>query len=414
VQLSTQTSISATASADAPAAGRETLANDGQRFFVTGLGRWSLRGQGWNSCEACHGDGLTDTVTWYFARGPRQSISLDGTFDSVDPTQQRLLNWSAIFDEVHDFENNTRGNSGGVGAVVSTVSMPPAASDRIIFDGSTLQTGQVASTHLDNGLNGSVSTELMPSGTDTVHSAIADWDHVTQYIQSIRSPRAPIGLTSTLVDAGRVLFRDNNCAACHGTTMWTTSRRFWTPGETLNAPAGSLRTVSYTAPAAFPMGLNPPSAGAGRTATLRFPAGPTAGANDQIQCVLRAVGTFPGTGTAGVLPTSTTTVLHEVRPDMTTTAQGASGFNPPSLLDSVGSAPYFHGGNARTLEEVFDHAFSAHYTALSANFLDTDTPAQRADHIQQIVAFLSSIDESTATVDHVLTYDPHLCPATLP
>jgi hypothetical protein len=78
----------------------------GKKFFKTGLARWSLKGQGWGSCEACHTDGLTDNVTFYFARGPRQSISLDGSFNSKDPKDQRILNWTAIVDEIADFELN--------------------------------------------------------------------------------------------------------------------------------------------------------------------------------------------------------------------------------------------------------------------------------------------------------------------
>jgi hypothetical protein len=412
ISLATQTTVGAAQSTAMPAAG-SAAANvlDGRHFFVTGIGRWSFRGQGWNSCESCHGDGLTDTVTWYFARGPRQSISLDGTFDSIDATQQRLLNWGAIFDEVHDFEGNTRGNSGGLGAIVSTVSTPPALSDRIVFDGTTPQTGQTPSTHLDNGLNGSVSSELMPTGTDTVHSAIADWDRINAYIQSIRSPRAPTGLDPTDVAAGRTIFASNNCASCHGTSMWTISRRFWSPDEAHDNPiTGSLRSTSYTAPSAFPASLNPPSMGTGRMATLRFPAGATAAANDQIQCILRAVGTFPGTPPMAVLPTGSTVQLREVRQDMTTNAQGASGFNPPSLLDGVASAPYFHGGNARTLEEVFDPAFAAHHQALSTNFLITPD----ANAVRQLVAYLLSIDETTTAVTPPsLGYDAQLCPASL-
>jgi YVTN family beta-propeller protein len=120
MQFSTQTVVAAVASADAPAAGRESAVNNGQRFFVTGLDRWSLRGQAWNSCESCHPDGLTDNVTWFFARGPRQTTSLDGSFDRTGAP--RLFNWTAVFDEVHDFELNTRGNSGGVGAIVHRAS----------------------------------------------------------------------------------------------------------------------------------------------------------------------------------------------------------------------------------------------------------------------------------------------------
>jgi hypothetical protein len=422
VGFGTQALLSATASTDMPVTdSEEAHVLEGRRFFVTGLGRWSFRGQGWNSCESCHGDGLTDTVTWYFARGPRQSTSLDGTFDSTDPTQQRLLNWTAIFDEVHDFELNTRGNSGGVGAVVHTASTPPVGGDRILFDGTTpVPAGQMPTPTPQAGLNGSVN-QLMPDGAITPHSVLPDWDRVEAYIQSIRTPNAPSQLSSSAtlaadVTAGAALFALHNCAGCHGTSMWTISRRFWAPGEITNHPAtGTLRTMSYTAPALFPAALNPPSSGAGRTATLRFPAGATAGANDQIQCVLRSVGTFPTTGTTPVVIAGSPVQLAEVRADMVATAQGLSGFNPPSLLGLGSGAPYFHGGNARTLEEVFDPAFTAHYQAMSVNFLTT--PATRATEVRQMVAYLLSIDESTAplTVPAAATlgYNPLLCPATL-
>src|SRR6185503_10269701 len=69
--------------------------------------------------------------TWYFNRGPRQSVSLDGSFASKDPNDQRIFNWTAIFDEIADFENNTRGTSGGVGAIVSVNNSPPTNADRI-------------------------------------------------------------------------------------------------------------------------------------------------------------------------------------------------------------------------------------------------------------------------------------------
>src|SRR5439155_26669543 len=96
------------ASSALPAAGSEgDKILKGKRFFNTGLARWSLKAQGWGACQSCHSDGLTDNVTWYFARGPRQSISLDGSFSSKDPHDQRIFNWTAIFDEISDFELNT-------------------------------------------------------------------------------------------------------------------------------------------------------------------------------------------------------------------------------------------------------------------------------------------------------------------
>ncbi|MBX7196854.1 MAG: hypothetical protein K1X94_32690 [Sandaracinaceae bacterium] len=418
ITLSTQAVVGAVESAAMPAADTpEAHLLDGRRFFVTGLGRWSFRGQGWNSCEACHGDGLTDNVTWFFARGPRQSTSLDGSYDSADPTQRRVFNWTAIFDEVHDFELNTRGNSGGIGAVVDEVSSPIAVADRIHFDGSSpTPAGQTATTTSQAGLNGSVSA-MMPTGAGApgaaglVRASLEDWDRIAAWIRTVRSPHAPVSLSASDVTAGRTLFETNNCAGCHGTRMWTNSRVFYTPSEANNAAAGLLRTTNYTAPAMFPAALNPPTAMGTRTASLRFPAGTTAGANDQIQCVLRAVGTFPASGTMPIVPSGSPVVIREVRTNMMTDAQGLSGFNPPSLLGGVTGAPYFHAGNARTLEEVFDPAFEGHYQALSENFL---LAGDRATQVRQIVAFLLSIDESTtAAADPVLGYSPQLCPTSL-
>src|SRR5262249_1858145 len=49
--------------------------------------------------------------------GPRQTIPLDGMFNRNNPADQRVLNWSAVRDENHDFELNTRGVFGGRGLI---------------------------------------------------------------------------------------------------------------------------------------------------------------------------------------------------------------------------------------------------------------------------------------------------------
>jgi hypothetical protein len=74
---------------------------------------------GWQACASCHPDGLSDGVVWAFASGPRKSIPLNGTFSPANPAgNQRVLNYSAIFDEIEDFELNIRGVSGGAGLIV--------------------------------------------------------------------------------------------------------------------------------------------------------------------------------------------------------------------------------------------------------------------------------------------------------
>jgi len=97
----------------------------------------------------------------------------------------------------------------------------------------------------------------------------------------------------------------------------------------------------------------------------------------------------------------------EVRADMKTLAQGQNGFNIPPLFGLSVGAPFFHAGNARTLEELFDGwAFAAHHRALAPDLLDD--AITRYQHIAELVAFLLSIDESTepeAPPDDGLDYD---------
>jgi hypothetical protein len=350
----------------------------GKRFFDTATGRWSLKAQAWGSCQSCHTDGLTDNVTWYFARGPRQSTSLDGTFNSKDPSDQRLLNWTAINDELADFEGNTRGISGGVGAIVATSSTPAVVGDRI----DVAKAGHQA-------LNGSATQLADPQNPASLAqvSVIDDWLNITAYVKTIRSPRKPTNLDAAKVDAGRQLFAvDGACQGCHGGDKWTISKRFYDPS--IGTMTG-LAAKTWSPPAAFPAALLPATS----NRFMRFPA--TNGNLDQIQCALRPVGTF---NVADAL-----SGIAELRADMTTAAQGnetdGKGYNPPSLLAMQTGAPYLHAGQAATLENLFSSTFAAHYAGpLAPNFLSEADPQARAAKVGQLVQFLLSIDESTAGV----------------
>jgi YVTN family beta-propeller protein len=352
----------------------------GKRFFNTGGARWSLRGQGWGACQSCHSDGLTDNVTWYFARGPRQATSLDGSFASKHPEDQRIFNWTAIFDEVADFEGNTRGISGGVGAIVSAVSVPPATADRI---------DQAGLGHA--GLSGS-STALAdpqnPLGL-AAPSKLNDWGDIEKYMQSIRSPRAPSNLDAAKVSAGKELFQyQGSCQGCHGGEKWTVSSRFYTPSVATNI---ALNTAPLVIPADFPVALLPARQPANQT--LRFNGG-NAAAFDQILCAVRPVGSF-NVAEAGV-------GIAELRADMVTPAQGdgnpageGRGYNVPSLLGVSTGAPYMHAGNARTLEALFSGTFAQHHQALAPNFLTETDPYAIESRVDQLVQYLLSIDEDS-------------------
>jgi YVTN family beta-propeller protein len=94
------------------------VAQLGAELFFTGRGpQERMSSESWGGCIVCHPDGRSDNVTWMFAAGPRQTVNLDGMFSKEDPNDQRLLNWSAIFDEGPDFELNTRGVFGGRGLI---------------------------------------------------------------------------------------------------------------------------------------------------------------------------------------------------------------------------------------------------------------------------------------------------------
>jgi hypothetical protein len=356
----------------------------GKRFFNTGLVRWSLRGQGWGSCQSCHGDSLTDNVTWYFARGPRQSVSLDGSFASTHPEDQRLFNWSAIKDQVSDFEDNARDISGGVGAIVSEVSAPLVTADRIDVVG-------LGHANL-NGSSADLADPENPMDLDPV-GKLNDWGDIERFVQAIRSPRAPSTLDADKVAAGRELFvYEGGCQGCHGGEKWTISQRFYTPSSAVGA---ALLTTPLAIPEGFPDALLPAHEEANQT--LRFQAG-NAAAFDQILCAVRPVGTF-GVPEEGV-------GIAELRADMKTPAQGAgnpegegAGYNSPSLLGLSIGAPYFHAGNARTLEALLGEVFQTHSAAVAPNFLLESDADERAARVDELVSFLLSIDEQTELTD---------------
>ena len=58
-----------------PASDADAAALRGKRAWNTGLTRFTPNGQGAGACQVCHFEGLSDNVTWYFARGPRQATS---------------------------------------------------------------------------------------------------------------------------------------------------------------------------------------------------------------------------------------------------------------------------------------------------------------------------------------------------
>jgi hypothetical protein len=203
------------------------------------------------------------------------------------------------------------------------------------------------------------------------------------------------------------LYITSRCAACHSTETWSIARRFYTPSQTTNDIFdGTLQTTDYTAASTFPNAANPPTDNGSRTATLRF----LDPANDQLSCAIRAVGTFPASidfDSAGIAPSGVR--VKEVRADMNTVAQGAAGYSPPSLLGVHAGGPFFHAGNARTLEELFSATFVGHHAVYGGPFTGGDSLVTI-----QLITYLLSIDEGSTyppiTPQGQLGFNPMLCP----
>jgi DNA-binding beta-propeller fold protein YncE len=443
------------------AASLDSPANLGRAAFATGLGVWSFQGAAWSSCEGCHPGGLSDGVTWYFSRGPRRTLSAANTYEkNKDEPGRRLLLWGANVDEIHDVEGIVRTVSGGVGAMLwqYPADGKPSNDCRLVYDGKAPATPKEGSTscvgggkrtsNLLNGLNGSLA-EIVSDGagcrtdaTSCDNAQLGDWNDIDAFIRSLRVPAAPTNLDASRVTAGRKLFVAGGCASCHGGSQWTASMLFYDPSLNENGaapslrpdtppPLGKLREDLYSVREDLAR-LNPTANNSLRAdcpagtkcATFRTPAKDASAAeqllllygdpsktpadaaadatkaagNDQLRCALRDVGTYPAlaamAAAAGAAP-SNGTAPWEVRADMTTPAQGKDGFSTPSLFGLAVGAPYFHAGNARSLEQLFDENFIGHHQSVAPAFLSQ--AAQRDDDVQNLIAFLLSIDDATST-----------------
>ena len=254
-----------------------------------------LSDTGWGSCYSCHPQGLTDTVTWMFADGPRQAISMESTFafgaaviqngaPALPASHQRALNWSAVRDEVQDFTRNVRAVSGGGGLILGIA-------------------------------EGTAGLTAVPDLTPVANSGrSADLDAIATYLAlGVRAPIAPgsngKGNKFGHLKQGRELFEAAGCQNCHGGRNWTISELDFTP---------------------------PPAVGQIVDA--------------QLVDFLCRVGTFDQN-------LFTDGVSNEIRANNNANVQarGILGFNVPSLISVFASAPYLHSGAAPTLEAVLEN-----------------------------------------------------------
>jgi len=392
IDLTTQTTVTAdieTATLPGNAADAEVLL--GQRLFTTGLGRWSTNG--WVSCVGCHPFGTTDNITWSFPAGPRQTVDTSASFN-VGATEQRILNWTAIFDEVHDFELNTRGVAGGTGAIVNDSTLNANGTANVAAQIDIVGPGGTGNPINAFNTGSSRAVSLLGATPD-------DWEAIQAYMGTIRSPHGATRLDGD-PDAGRTVFEDAGCNACHSGSLWTLSRRYYTPAFNPNDGTDlDERTLSLAAVGVLSIGnVRPEQLTSTDLDVLTVLSNDANGAPARHTCVTRIVGTFDADGPSG-------RGAAEIRQNGTA-AQGPSGFNVPSLLGVGRGAPFLHNGAAESLEELLDPAgdFVTHLQAGNEAF------SPSAQELADLIAFVNTIDDSTAT----FPIDPlqDICPASVP
>jgi YVTN family beta-propeller protein len=371
IDLATQTTrVADIVSALQPGNLTEVEILKGQRFFETGLARWSTNG--WVSCAACHPNGGTDNVTWSFPAGPRQSSDLAATFNA-NGSVQRILNWTAIFDEVHDFELNTRGVANGTGAIVSDAALnmdgTPNAAARIDI------VGPGGTGDPQNAFNKGSAAAVAASGATP-----EDWDAIEAYIRSIRAPRRRTVLDGDPV-AGRGVFLEGNCQYCHGGPLWTLSERYYTPLLDADASAVTLAAAGVQS-----IGMVRPDQVANPDVNLMTVIQNDAnGAPHRHTCVVRKVGTFDADGPQG-------RGADELRQN-----------DMPAQVGMATGAPYLHNGAAATLEELLSSSFQGHFTAGNQVFAPTEQEKK------DLIAFILSIDDAADQIG--VPAEQRFCPA---
>ncbi|MFN8503519.1 beta-propeller fold lactonase family protein [Kouleothrix sp.] len=350
------------ASALPPPGTQEEQLHVGKEIFFSSRGvfdngsRNRLSSEGWQNCASCHFNGLTDSVVWSFNAGPRKSVPLNATWSPHNPDDQRVLNYSAIFDEVQDFELNIR-NVSGPGAKNGALDPDHG----LIIPDTTALTDIVAFAKPNGG---------RPQQTVTLPGSSTAWpalDAMKEWVRfAVRTPNGALddsvvsgGISSADISAGRRLFFRSGCQTCHGGTKWTVSSRDFAP-----PPAGAA-IATETNPAA-PAGVSPIGA-------------------QYLFEKLRNVGTF-GFNTAGIgAAEKTQDAKDALGKDHNLDGKG-DGFNIPSLLGIWSLPPYYHNGGCETLACVL----------ADTNHRVAGRPALSASDQAQIVAFLQSLDAATA------------------
>jgi DNA-binding beta-propeller fold protein YncE/cytochrome c peroxidase len=369
-----------------PAGSEDEQLQVGAEMFFSSRGVFNggkvnrLSSEGWQNCASCHPDGLTDGVVWIFGAGSRKSVPMNGSWSPHNPDDQRILNYSAIFDEVQDFEANIR-NVSGPGPLGNGAQDPNHG--LLIGDNGDINgaPGAVNAFALPNAGRPQLSVTLPGSGTAwPALDALKEWVRF-----AIRTPNGMLtddeglslangALDDSDVNNGRRLFFQAGCQQCHGGTKWTVSNKDFTSPPA----AGDIFTETTPPPTVGdPIGTQYLDRFLFEVGTFNL--GVTTPINGQL------IGAFEKASTANVTGNAGKDALGI---DYNGDGRGP-GFNIPSLLGIWSVQPYYHNGSCETLTCVLSNV--THRSA-GRNGLDIlNTQGERDD----VIAFLQSLDADT-------------------
>jgi YVTN family beta-propeller protein len=202
-----------------------------------------LSSDGWQSCASCHFNGWTDGVIWQFPAGPRKSVNLAGTFNPRNRNQQKILNYSAIFDEVEDFEANIRNVSGpgniAPPALPCQTAPPPSTSlldpnHGLLFgDNNDINVAPCVVNSFAKANANRRELSVNPVGATASVEALTALREWVRF--AVRVPNGPLnsseitgGVPLANINAGRTLFGQQQCASCHGGGLWSISDKDFT------------------------------------------------------------------------------------------------------------------------------------------------------------------------------------------
>lgn len=376
-----------------------------------------LSSEGWQNCASCHFNGLTDANVWIFGSGPRKSVPLNSTWSPHNKDDQRILNYSAIFDEVDDFEANIRNVSGPGNKATPPPPAPPVLDENHgLITGATINDAPAAvPAFLPIANAGRPQHTLTLPGSNTAWPALEAMREWVRF--NVRTPNGALtkaeltangpagslrfgntdntgGLDGQKVAQGRNLFFQQGCAECHGGTKWTTSTKDFT-----SPPAATEVFTEVAGPNPPPNGSPAPIAPGDPIGTqylnrflsdigsfnlnVRGKGNLLPGFNDT-----NAIGAFERASTNGVLGGPNDAGKEGLGKDFNGDGAG-KGFNIPSLLGIWSLQPYYHNGACETLNCVL--ANQTHRTG-KGKFADKlANPADQA----KVVEFLKSLDDQT-------------------